>query len=257
MSDQAVVANVHRPVRSDDRPHDGGVITNMDRSTGPKIKERAVVDPRLTPNPHTLWQVASVVEKRIAAVKPGAAAQQHIVWQVGGEPVVCQSCHASALPLGDTDQSCWVSHDPASSWHISGHHRTGLNHRAITDVHTLEDQCSDANTDIITDQNRAGEEVRPLPSVSTRAAGNRILDAFLRVNRVKISIGNGDVIGDHNSLANPDVLGAHENRTHQHAIIADLQKARGLNVEGCPCECFHSIADQEAGIQVTAKTSEA
>jgi hypothetical protein len=51
------------------------------------------------------------------------------------------------------------------------------------------------------------------------------------------------MIGNLYSIAKPDVLVTHKNGPYKDAIVADLHKPCGLNIESGPCVSLHTVAD--------------
>src|SRR5262249_16399809 len=86
---------------------------------------------------------------------------------------------------------------------------------------------------------------------------NSVSNAKIRINRMKVRIGDRDMVGDDNISADGDSLRAHKDTTDDCGIVADFDEAARFHVERRPRIDPHSIAEAKPGLLCAAKTGKA
>ena len=70
---------------------------------------------------------------------------------------------------------CWVSKYPAPGRHIGGHYGSGADLGARPDADTFENNCPNADPNIVAEDYRPGDEARTLRPIAMRRVGDGVL----------------------------------------------------------------------------------
>src|SRR4051794_38482716 len=96
-----------------------------------------------------------------------------------------------------------------------------------------------------------------MATVAMRAVGNCVLNASIRIDGMKVRVGECNVVRDDDTAADRNPLRTHEHTPDQYRIVPYFDASSRLHVERGPCEYLRPAAKSQSRILLAAKSRKA